>query len=320
MKSSIIKIIQQSKTFLLVSHYHPDGDAIGSVLALGLGLKKLKKKVVMVNRDPIPFNLQFLPAVEEVTQTFPKEAFDCAIMMDCAQPKRISEDFAKGVEEKRYTKLICIDHHLLDHKIGEFDWIEPEAASTGCVIWNLLKEMNLHQGKDIANLVYCTLTVDTGSFRYSNTTADVFELAAELLKAGADPWFVARNLEEANPVERFRLMQGSLGSLTVSENGLYASMEMSQKMLKESGAHEDLSDEFGNIPRSIRGVEVAAFFREMEDGRIKVSLRSKERVDVSAIAKQFGGGGHKHAAGCVLSMGLAEAKHRIENAVMVKIT
>lgn len=311
--------MRESKTFLIASHYHPDGDAIGSALALGLGLKRLKKKVVVFNRDPVPYNLAFLPSSREVTQTLPQEFFDCAVMVDCAQPKRVSDPFAKAVEEKQYGKLICIDHHLLDHKIGDIDWIEPGAASTGCVIWNLLKTMQLNRGKEIANLVYCTLTVDTGSFRYSNTTADVFELAKELVKAGADPWFSASNLEESNPVERFRLLQVSLESLTVSENGLYASMDVSQAMLRSAGAHENLSEEFANIPRSIRGVEVSSLFREIEGGKIKVSLRSKDRIDVSTIAKQFGGGGHEHAAGCVLNMGLEEAKRQIKNAVMANL-
>ena len=308
----IIKVIKESKTFLLAGHYHPDGDAIGSVLALGLALKKLKKKVVMYNRDAIPFNLQFLPGVKEMTSHFPKESFDCAIMLDCAQPKRISLEFAKAVEEKRFGKLICMDHHLLENKVGDIDWIDPKQAATGMVVWDLLKKMKLNRNADIANLVYCTLVVDTGSFRYSNTTADVFKLASELVQLGADPWLVSRNLEESNPRERFILLRASLASLRVSQNGAYASMDLTQAMLKESGANEDLSDEFGNIPRSIEGVEVAAFFREMEDGKTKVSLRSKIRVDVAAIAKLFGGGGHKHAAGCILNCDLASAKKCVE--------
>lgn len=300
---------------MIVSHYHPDGDAIGSTLALAQGLKKLHKRVLVYNRDPVPFNLKFLPHSEEVTQTLPQENFDAAVMVDCAQPKRVSAEFAKALEEKRYGTLVCIDHHLLDHPVGDVDWIESDAASAGSVVWHLLKELKLAEGADIANLVYTTLTVDTGSFRYSNTTAKVFRLAEELVAAGADPWLISRNLEEANPVERFKLLQHCLSSLQVSADGRYASMEVAQKMLKASGAREDLSEEFANIPRSIHGVEVAALFREMVDGKIKVSLRSKEYVDVSKIAKQFGGGGHEHAAGCVLATDLASAKIKIEEAI-----
>lgn len=315
MQSKIITAIRKAKSFLVVSHYHPDGDAIGSALALGLGLKKLKKDVVVYNRDPAPFNLKFLPAIQELSCTLPQRSFDCAVMVDCAQPKRVSDEFAKAVEAKRFGKLICIDHHLLDSKVGDIDWIDPKAASTGCVIWDLLKKMRLHTLKNVANLIYCTLTVDTGSFRYSNTTTDVFKLAAELLRQGADPWFIARNLEESNPASRYHLLGLSLKSLHVGFDGEYASMDVTQAMLKEAGAPEDLSDEFANFPRSIAGVEVSSLFREMEDGRIKVSLRSKMRVDVSRIAKQFSGGGHEHAAGCIIAGDLASAKRQIEEEV-----
>ncbi|MBI4224611.1 MAG: bifunctional oligoribonuclease/PAP phosphatase NrnA [Deltaproteobacteria bacterium] len=308
-------IFEKARSFLIVSHYHPDGDAIGASLALSLGLKKLGKKAVVYNRDAVPFNLGFLPSVGEVTQTLPKEKLDCAVMVDCAQPKRVSDDFAKAVDAKQFGTLVCIDHHLLDHKVGDIDWIEPEAASTGSVVWHILGEMGIQKDAAIANLIFCTLTVDTGSFRYSNTTDKVFALAAELVRAGADPWFVAGHMEESNPVERFRLLRQCLGSLVVKLNGNYASMEITKKMLQDAGADEGLSDEFANIPRSIAGVEVAALFREIEDGKIKVSLRSKEKVDVSKVAKQFAGGGHEHAAGCNLKCSLAEAKKQIETAV-----
>ena len=311
----VIKAFKANKNFLIVSHYHPDGDAIGSALALGISLKKLKKKVVVYNRDEVPFSLQFLPAIKQVTRVFPEGNFDCAIMVDCAQPKRISQEFAEAVEAKRFKTLICIDHHLLDNKVGDIDCIDPKAASTGCVVWSILKKMKLNKSADIANLVYCTLTVDTGSFRYSNTTESTFRLAAELLREGADPWFVAQNLDESNPINRYRLLGFSLKSLHVSFNGQFASMDVTREMFKGSDAHEDLSDEFANYPRSIAGVEVSALYREMEDGRIKVSLRSKMKVDVSQVAKQFGGGGHKHAAGCVLNADLPTAKMQIEEAI-----
>ena len=318
-KSSIFDCFRRKKNFLIVSHYHPDGDAIGASLALKLGLQKLGKKVTVYNRDAVPFNLSFLPAVGQVTQNLPSGKFDCAVMVDCAQPKRVSDDFAKAVEEKHFGTLVCIDHHLLDHKVGDIDWIEPKAASTGSVVWHLLGEMGIKKDAEIANLVYCTLTVDTGSFRYSNTTTEVFQLAAELVQTGAKPWFVASHLEENNPVERYRLMRQCLGSVEIKLSGSYATMEVTRKMLQDAGAAEDLSEDFASIPRSIAGVEVAALFREIGDGKIKVSLRSKEQIDVAKIAKQFAGGGHKHAAGCNLKCSLAEAKKQIEAAVLLSL-
>jgi len=317
--NKIIKALKAAKSFLIVSHYHPDGDALGSALALGLALKSSKKEVIIFNRDPVPFNLKFLPFSKTITNVLPKRSFDCAVMLDCAQPKRVATEFAQAVDAKKFGKLICIDHHLLDQKVGDIDWIDPKAASTGCVVYDLLKKMKIKITPEIANLVYCTLTVDTGSFRYSNTTASVFKLAAELLSKGADPWLVARNLEETNPLARYRLLGVSLRSLHVDFNGQYASMDVAQAMLKEANADEGLSDEFANFPRSIAGVEVSALFREMNDGKIKVSLRSKTRVDVSKIAKRFGGGGHEHAAGCVIASDLASAKKQIAAEVKEKL-
>lgn len=313
--TSILDCLKKAKRILIAGHYHPDGDALGSTLALGLGLKQLGKTVVMYNRDKIPFNLSFLPSVQELTQQLPKESFDCAVMVDCAQPKRISDAFAAAVQAKKFTTLVCIDHHLLDQPAGDIDWIEPQAASTGGVVWNLLKKLKVTLTKDIANLTFCTLTVDTGSFRYSNTTAEVFDLASELMKAGADPWFVAMHLEESLPVERYRLLAESLESLEIQLDGKYASMEVTPAMLQNAGASEEHSEEFANIPRSIRGVEVAALFREVEPGKVRVSLRSKETVNVSEICKSFGGGGHEHAAGCNFTGTLADAKKKIEEAI-----
>lgn len=314
-KSSLLDCLKNSKNFLIVGHYHPDGDALGSGLALSLGLEAMGKKTVVYNRDPVPFNLKFLPHSEKIVQKFPAENFDCALMVDCAQPKRVGPEFAKALEAKKIRTLVCIDHHLLDHSVGDIDWIEPEAASTGVVIWHLLKNLKVKLTKEMANLVFCTITVDTGSFKYSNTTAGVFELASELVASGADPWFVARHLEEENPPARFRLLGLCLQTLRVELGGAYACMEVTQEMLKEAQAGEDYSDEFANIPRSIAGVEAAALFREIEPGKIKVSLRSKSKVDVSRIAKSFGGGGHEHAAGCNFSGGMEEAKQKILEAV-----
>lgn len=311
----ILDCLKAAKRVLIAGHYHPDGDALGSTLALGLGLKALKKEVVCYNRDPVPFNLSFLPSAKELTRQIPSGSFDCAVMVDCAQPKRISDDFLNAFQARRFLTLVCIDHHLLDHPAGDIDWIEPKASSTGSVVWHLLKMLKIRATKEIANLVFCTLVVDTGSFRYSNTTAEAFQQAAELMRAGADPWLVSMHLEESDPVERYRLLAESLPSLEIGLGGEYASMEVTEMMLRKAGAAEEHSEEFANIPRSLRGVEVAALFREAEPGKVRVSLRSKERVDVSRIAKSFGGGGHEHAAGCNFEGGMEGAKRKIEEAV-----
>ncbi len=295
-----IPLLKANKSFLIVSHYSPDGDAIGSSLALGAALEKMGKKVFIYNRDAVPFNLKFLQGSDKIRQTLPAEKVDTAIMVDCAQPKRISEDFAKAVTDKVFPKLMCIDHHLLDHSTGDVDVIDSSAAASGVIVWKLLQELKVKVDAAIANQIFCAIVIDTGFFRYSNSTSEVMRLAGELIDLGADPWWVARNLDESNPPERYRLLGLALETLEVALQGEFASIFVTQKMLQTTKAAEELCEEFSNIPRSIRGVEVSAFMREMADGRVKVSLRSKVKVDVAKVAKKFGGGGHEHAAGCVL--------------------
>ncbi|MDO8493833.1 MAG: bifunctional oligoribonuclease/PAP phosphatase NrnA [Deltaproteobacteria bacterium] len=319
MSNKLLALIKQSKSFFIAGHYHPDGDALGSALALAMGLKKLKKEAVVYNRDPVPYNLRFLPHSDWITSKMPARKFDVAIMVDCAQPKRISDAFEQSLKNGNFGTLVCIDHHILHQKVGDIDWIDAAQASTGCVIWKLLKKMNLHKSKEVASLVYTTLVVDTGSFRYSNTTTEVLRLAADLVALGADPWTVARNLEESDPIQRYHLMELALKSLAIQEKGLFASMELTREMFKKSGAKEEDAEEFSGIPRSLRGVEVAALFRESEEGKVKVSLRSKLTVDVAKIAGLFGGGGHKHAAGCNFTKGLEDAKQKIRAAVRLSL-
>lgn len=318
-QQSILELFQKSKTIFIGSHYHPDGDALGASLALALGLQALGKKTYVYNRDPIPYNLTFLPAVSTVSDTIPETIFDVGVMVDCGQPVRVSDAFEKARKSKKFGSLVCIDHHLLDKKVGDINWVLPEAASTGVIIWDLLESMHVPITADIANLIFTTLTVDTGSFRYSNTTVDVFRLCAALVEKGASPWFVAQHLEESNPPARFQLLGLCLQTLKVGFGGKYASMDVTQAMLKTVKGKKDLTEEFSNIPRSIAGVEVSAFFREETNGKIKVSLRSKNKVDVAAIAKNYKGGGHEHAAGCNFETSLAEAKRQIEAIIQGKL-
>lgn len=314
MKQGVVEAFQKAQSIFIAGHYFPDGDALGSTLALGLGLESLGKEVCCYNRDIVSYNLQFLPGVEKLTRQIPKKSFDLLVMVDCAQPKRISDDFEALAAARKNAKLVCIDHHLLDKPVGDLDWIDPKQASTGCVIWDLLRLLGIKRTPDLANLVFTTLTVDTGSFHYSNTGAGVFRLAAELLDHGASTWFVAQHLEEENPIERYYLMKLCLESLKTLADGQYCSMEITQEILKKANATSDLSEEFANIPRSIKGVEVSALFRELEDGRAKVSLRAKSRINVAQIAKNFGGGGHEFAAGCTFDS-IREAKSKIEAAI-----
>lgn len=311
--AALIDRIAKGTRFLVASHYNPDGDGIGSTLAMGICLARMGKEVCLYNRDPLPSSLAFLPGAGGIVRTLPSGGrFDCSIMVDCAQQKRISDAFAafpgRGV-------VACIDHHLLETPEAELTLVDSEAASTGEVILRLARQMGMELDAPLAQCIYTTLVVDTGFYRYSNTNAHTLSLAAELVSAGAEPWDVARNLEESYPASRMRLLGQALASLSIGHGGRYATMEVTQAMLAATGALLEHSDEFAVYPRAIAGVEVSALFREGDDGRVKVSLRSKDAVDVAAIARGFGGGGHARAAGFQMRSTLEEAKRRVEEAV-----
>lgn len=308
----ILREIRAGRSFLVATHVNPDGDALGSALALGLGLKRLGKRVKIYSADPVPGNLRFLPGAERVTALLTvQERFDAAFLVDCAEPERAGETF---FQHPRRGRLIVIDHHRRGGRGGEINLIEPAAASTGTIVLKLVKKLRVPVGREIAVNVYTTLVTDTGNFRYSNTSPSVLRLAADLMEKGVSPWQVSRHLYDSYPPARLQLLAKVLPTLVVSRDGRSASIVLTEEMFRETGASVDLADEFINYPRSIDTVEVAIQFREA-DGKWKVSLRSKERVDVAMLAARFGGGGHARAAGCTLEETLEAAREKIFRAV-----
>lgn len=297
MKSALLAL-KKGHSFLVCSHVGPDGDAMASMLAMGLGLEQLGKKVVYYNHDPVPEGLTFLPASKKVISKLKETAiFDAAISMDCGSFSRLGDKFSKF---KGHKQLINIDHHISNSKYGDVNYIVPDAASTGEVVWSILKSLGCTLTPEIATNIYCTLVTDTGCFRYSNTTAHTLKLAAEMVEAGAKPDRVAQSLFETQPLAVFILLRRLLERISVSTDGQYSWSILFQKDLKETGTTYDLTEEFINYPRAIKGVKVAVLFKELEGNRFKVSLRSKINIDVSKICESFGGGGHKKAAACIV--------------------
>ncbi|HPQ81292.1 MAG TPA: bifunctional oligoribonuclease/PAP phosphatase NrnA [bacterium] len=310
---SFIGMLKKGESFVVASHYSPDGDAIGSTIAMGMLLSKLGKKATLYNRDGVPANLSFLPNANLVSSSVDfSKSYDMAIMVDCGQRKRISDEFAGS---KGFSSVVCVDHHLLDDCEADVTLLDSAAASTGEVVLRLMRRAGFEPDSGFAQCIYTTLVVDTGFFKYSSTTAESFALASDLVRAGANPWNVSKHLEESHPACRMKLLALSLASLDISQEGRYASMDVTQGMLSKAGATMELSDEFATYPRAIEGVEVSALFREMEDGRTKVSMRSKDFVDVAALARTFGGGGHVRAAGFRVKGSVGETKARVAAAV-----
>lgn len=309
----LIDVLKNNKKFLICSHAHPDGDGIGSTLALGLALKKMGKDVLMYNQDPVPRSIDFLPAADQMVTSIDKDAkFDVTIMVDCGQPERAGKDFPP---EARRGTLVCIDHHMTRCEHASVTCADEEASSTGEVVYKILKKLGADINTDVATLILTTLIVDTNFFRYSNTSGHTLSLAGELVSMGASTWNVSKNMEERVPPESLTLLTAALQTIDYLLDGKLAIMLLTQQMFKNARADVEMAEEFINYPRSIDGVEVAALIREKKAGEWKISFRSKDTVDVAAVAMKFGGGGHEHAAGCDIKGSLGEVKQIVVRAV-----
>ncbi|MFN7065453.1 MAG: DHH family phosphoesterase [Aquificaceae bacterium] len=284
---------EETGPILIASHENPDADTLGSALALYLFLKKKGKRVVVGCKDKVPHFLDFLPAVEEVVRLPLEEVFSLALVVDAS-------DFSRVNTEVRAFKRARIDHHIGGEFYGEYDYIDPEAPSTTALVYKLLCSWDKSAiDEDIAENLYAGLATDTGFFKYSNTNAETFELAGELVYLGAKPHWTFVNFAERERVNKLRLLSKVLETLSLYEEGLVAGITIYDHFFKETGCEYEDSEGLVNYPRSIEGVEVAyALIEKPEEKVWKVSLRSKGKVDVAKIAESLGGGGHKYASGC----------------------
>jgi len=284
--------ILEAKNIVLVSHINPDGDALGSSLSLYPILKRLKKNVKVFNvTKPLPMYLDFLPNFEKVVNSLPKN-IDLMISFDCGSFDRL------GIE-KRPDFLINIDHHISNTKYGDINIIDPNAASTSQVVFNMLKANNVEIDKESAVCMYTALVTDTGSFQYESVNDKVFEMAAEMVRCGVKPDFVSKMIFQRDRLSRLRLLSKAYDTIELFCNGKVAFVEVTKEMMEMTGAIKDDTDTIVNSVRNIASVEVACMLREDEEG-IKISLRSKNYADVSKIAVKYGGGGHIRAAGATL--------------------
>ncbi|BCD67572.1 bifunctional oligoribonuclease/PAP phosphatase NrnA [Nitratiruptor sp. YY09-18] len=282
------EVIKQAKKIALLTHLNPDADTLGSALGFWHYLKK-DKKCDVFNLSQLPYNLDFLPGIKKVKCYEPK-GYDLWISFDCGSFDRL------GLSSKD-ALLINIDHHKSNTMYGDFNIIDPHAAATSQVAYNFLRSQGASIDNNTALCFYTALVDDTGFFKYDSVDAEVFAFAKELVEAGASPEYVANMLTMREPLAKLRLIPLVLNTLELVLNAQVAIIYLTQQMLAQTGATKEMADDALTMARSLATVEVAMLLREEEDGRIKVSLRSKNYVDVSLIAAAFGGGGHKRAAG-----------------------
>ncbi len=314
--SDLLKLIKNNRSFLIVGHINPEGDSIGSSLALALGLKKIgKKNVCVVSSDPVPENLKFLPASGSVKQNIPRKKYDVAILVDCNHIDRT------GFNSLNSVKTAVIDHHVLPDNAERSDFcksvsasfIDPDAAAAGLLVYKVLSALNITFDKKIATNVYTALLVDTGGFRYSNASPEALIVASHMVESGAVPWNISKELYENIPFSAMKL-QG-LALATLEEKDGIAWITVTKAMFKKTGTTVEDCDEFVDLPRKIKGIKVAVFFRQDGRSSYKVSFRSKGKANVQKIAKSFGGGGHVAAAGCKVKGSLKEVQAKVFRAV-----
>src|SRR5712692_306841 len=304
MLKEVLKHIEQRNRFLLTSHTRPDGDAIGSALACSQILGLMGKEAEVVLHDGVPRIYRPLPFADKVVHADRVNgAFEAAIILECDSIQRTR---LEGLEERF---LISIDHHLSGRPFANVNWIDPTAVATAEMVYCLAREAGVKISPEIATCLYTAVLTDTGSFMFEGTNERTFTLARELVLAGANPAHCARNVYFGHSTAKMRLLGAALS--TLHRAGPVAWTSVSQEQMESCHAKEEDCEGLVNYALSMQGVEVALFFRQLPDGRFRVSLRSKGKLDVAAVAERFAGGGHQCASGCALDGPLPVAAARI---------
>ena len=314
---AVCRTFREKERFLIACHENPEGDAIGSELALALALRQMGKTATVLNADPVPGNLLFLPGADTVVFDADGAGYEVAVVVDCGSPERTGR---VGAELRKCPVMVNIDHHRTNGDRGGLALVDPDAAATGILVHRVLAAMGHGIGYDVAVNIYVAVLTDTGSFHYGNASPEAFQVAGEMVRCGVDPWAVAEQVYETQSELRLRLLARVLDSLEISVGGKVASITTLQADLADFRAGKDALEGFINYPRSIMGTEVAVSFREEPGGVTRVSFRSKGRADVSIIASRFGGGGHRNAAGCTVAGTVPEVKRKIYEALEAALT
>ncbi|HUK26373.1 MAG TPA: bifunctional oligoribonuclease/PAP phosphatase NrnA [Terriglobales bacterium] len=308
MLKEVLQQIEQRDRFVLTSHARPDGDAVGSALACCQILRSMGKRADVMLRDGVPRIYQPLPFADQVMQSdFVNGNYEAAILLECGSIQRTR---LRGLENRF---LINIDHHLSGRPFGHVNWIDPDAVATAEMVYRLGRAMQAPISPEIATCLYTALLTDTGSFMFEGTNEHTFGLARELVRAGADPARCARNVYFAHSTAKMRLLGAALSNLY--REGPLACIYVTHAQMESVGAREEDCEGLVNYALSIQDVEVAAFFRELPDGRYRVSLRSKGGMNVADVAESFGGGGHRCASGCSVDGPLNTAVDRVLQAL-----
>jgi len=305
--------IRAAHNIMLTTHCSPDGDGIGSQLALYHALKDTGKNIYMHNRDGVPHIYHFLPGSNAITEgeNFTQKDIDLIISLDAGSISRLGfpDSFFKG------RTLLNIDHHASNDRFGGINLLEIKACSTGAIIFELIERLGLELPAAAASAIYVTVLTDTSSFRNTATTAGAFDLAAKLIRAGAEPWPIAREVYESHSKEMIELLRTCLGTLELCDGRQSAWLHVNAAMYEHTGGDAQDTEGFIEYARSLQGIEIAVFIRPEIHTGWKVTFRGKYDADVGTLAVSLGGGGHHHAAGCTMHGTFEEVQGKVRHAV-----
>jgi len=298
--------LQHHDAFVVTSHVRPDGDAMGSSVALALALCAAGKRARVVMRDRLPIQVTAFPAVDEITfaDEIPEDE-STVVVLECGDLERTG---LRGLDRH---PVINIDHHPGNTGFGTVQWFDGTAVACGEMVYAIIRELGTPLTSAMATHLYVAIVTDTGSFRYPGVSPRTFDICARLLEAGADPVAIARHLFDGTTLGRLRLQAAVLSTLEIHDSGTIASLSVNHATIADTGATPEETDGLINIPLSVKQINAVAFFKEGDPGEYRVSLRSKGVTDVGRIARNFGGGGHRNASGCTLGGSLADVRGRI---------
>jgi len=310
--SAVCRVLREKDRFLIACHENPEGDAVGSELALALALREMGKTATVLNADPVPANLLFLPGAGTVVFAEDGSKYDVAVVVDCGSPERTGR---VGPELRKCPLLVNIDHHRSNDGLGTVPLIDPATSSTCEMVFRLIETMGGGMTADTAICLYAGLVTDTGRFQYQATTPETLRIAAALREHDFDHAGLVQALYEDNPREYLRLVGTALGRLAYEADADLVWTYLTQADLREAGVHPSETDDLIDVIRTARDVDVAALVKQQKDGRFKVSMRSRGEHDLAAVAAAFGGGGHRLAAGYTSAHGPAETVARLIGAL-----
>jgi len=309
-----VERLRRARRVLLTSHRNPDGDAIGSELALAELAASFGIESVIVNRDPAPATLSELPGVaavivaDDLPEDFP-HGYDLVVTVECPDLDRAGFDGLDAIP------ILNIDHHMANPAYGEVNYLDEEAPAVGEMVWTMFKTAGVTPSVDAAINTYVALVTDTGDFCYSNARPRAFLAAAEMVERGVEPPMIAEWVHDGRTEASVRLLGEALKTLRFGCDGRLASLAVDEAAFNRAGADPTDTEEIINIPRAIGGVEAVVFCKQWQPAIVKVSLRSRGKVDVRSVAASFGGGGHTNAAGCTIEADLETARKILESSL-----